>query len=84
MIDRAIFPLLGMGLPQEKIEVSAMFYEWKRRQQLPYQHDSDIDLRFASIMKELELPPRDAHTAINDAVMAALAFIKLRHLRARR
>jgi DNA polymerase-3 subunit epsilon len=71
-----------MGLPQEKIEVSAMFYEWKRRQQLPYQHDIDIDLRFASIMKELELPPRDAHRAINDAVMAALAFIKLRHLRA--
>jgi DNA polymerase III subunit epsilon len=84
MINRAIFPLLGMGLPQEKIEVSTMFYEFKRRQQLPYQHDSDIDLRFANIMKELDLPLRDAHTAINDAVMAALAFIKLRGLRVRR
>jgi DNA polymerase-3 subunit epsilon len=80
MINRAIFPLLGMGLPQEKFEVSEMYYEWKRKQQLPYQHDSDIDLRFASIMKELDLPLRDAHTAINDAVMAALAFVKLRWL----
>lgn len=84
MVNRAIFPLLGMGLPQAKIEVSAMYYEWKRRQQLPYEHDSDIDLRFASIMAALDLPLRDAHTAINDAVMAALAFIKLRRLRARR
>ena len=84
MVNRAIFPLLGMGLPQEKIEVSALYYDWKRKQQLPYHHDSDIDLRFASIMKELDLPLRDAHNAINDAVMAALAFIKLRRLRVRR
>ena len=31
-------------------------------------------------MKDLDLPQREAHDALNDAVMAALAFIKLRHL----
>ncbi|MGZ5784544.1 MAG: 3'-5' exonuclease [Ramlibacter sp.] len=84
MINRAIFPLLGMGLPQPKIEVSAMFYEYKSRQLPPYQHGGNIDLRFATMMQELDLPLRAAHNALNDAVMAALAFVKLRHLLAQR
>ena len=80
MIDRAIFPMLGMGLPQPKIEVSSMFYDYKYRQLPPYQHNADIDLRFATMMRELALPQRAAHDALNDAVMAALAFIKLKDL----
>jgi DNA polymerase-3 subunit epsilon len=31
-------------------------------------------------VRELGLPPREAHDAVNDAVTAALAFIKLRRL----
>ena len=80
MINRAIFPLLGVPLPQPKIEVSSMFYDYKVRQLPPYQHGGNIDLRFATLMQELGLPLRNAHDALNDAVMAALAFIKLRHL----
>jgi DNA polymerase III subunit epsilon len=34
----------------------------------------------ATMMKDLGLPMRDAHNPVNDAVMAAMAFIKLRHL----
>ena len=44
MINRAIFPLLGMGLPQPKVEVSALFYEYKSRQLPPYQHGGYIDV----------------------------------------
>ncbi len=84
MIDRAIFPRLGMGLPQPKIEVSAMFYEYKSRQLPPYRQGGHIDLRFATMMRELGLPLRAAHNALNDAVMAGLAFIKLRDLLGRR
>jgi len=84
MIDRAIFPLLGMGLPQPKIEVSSMFYDYKVRQLPPYQHGGNIDLRFATMMNELDLPLRSAHDALNDAVMAGLAFIKLRELLGKR
>jgi DNA polymerase-3 subunit epsilon len=32
-------------------------------------------------MSDLDLPVREAHDALNDAVMAAMAFIKLRQLR---
>ena len=84
MIDRALFPMLGMGLPQPKIEVSAMFYDHKVRQLPPYQHGGNIDLRFATMMGDLDLPLRGAHDALNDAVMAGLAFIKLRELSGRR
>lgn len=80
MIDRAIFPRLGMGLPQPKIEVSAMFYDWQRRQLPPYHEAAQIDLRFATMMNALDLPMESVHDALSDAVMAGLAFVKLRHL----
>ncbi|MBN9404226.1 MAG: 3'-5' exonuclease [Burkholderiales bacterium] len=83
MLNRLVRPLLGTGLPQPQIEVSRLYYDYKFRQLPPYQqHDqADIDLRFATIMAELGLPTREAHDALNDAVMAALAFIRLRELR---
>ena len=83
MLNRAIWPILGQGLPQTKIEVSALYYDYKFRQLPPYQQQAnpDIDLRFATLMRDLDLPLREAHDALNDAVMAGLAFIKLRQLR---
>lgn len=83
MLNRAIWPLLGMGLPQPKIEVSGMYYDYKFKQLPPYQQQAttDIDLRFDTLMRDLNLPQREAHDALNDAVMAAMAFIKLRRLR---
>jgi DNA polymerase-3 subunit epsilon len=80
MIHRAIFPLLGVRLPQRKIEVSALYYDWQRRQLPPYYEPAQIDLRFATMMDKLDLPMEAVHDALSDAVMAALAFIKLRHL----
>ena len=82
MLNRALWPMLGMGLPQPAIEVSALYYEHKFRQLPPYQQhaNADIDLRFATLMDDLGLPRREAHDALNDAVMAALAFVKLRQL----
>lgn len=83
MIDRALAPILGinMGLPQPRNEVSAMYYDYKYRQLPRNQRDNPyIDLRFVTLMKDLDLPTRNAHDALNDAVMAALAFVKLRQL----
>lgn len=82
MLNKAIKPLIGIGLPQPKIEVSALYYDYRFNQLPPYQqHDNaDIDLRFDTLMADLQLPVRDAHDALNDAVMAALAFIKLKSL----
>lgn len=84
MINRVLFPMLGMGLPQQKIEVSGLYYDYKYRQLPSHARDHPaIDLRFDSLMRDLELPAWPAHDALNDAVMAALAFLKLRHLQAR-
>ena len=84
MLNRAIWPLLGLGLPQAKIEVSRLYYDYKFKQLPAYQQqdNADIDLRFVTLMNDLGLPQRDAHDALNDAIMAALAFIKLRQLQA--
>ena len=84
MLNREIWPLLGVRLPQPKIEVSAMYYDFKNRQLPAHQRGGTIDLRFATMMNTLDLPLRDAHDALNDAVMAGLAFIKLRRLLAER
>jgi DNA polymerase-3 subunit epsilon len=83
MINRVLFPILGMGLPQKKIEVSGLYYDYKYSQ-LPThaRQNQGIDLRFDSLMRDLDLPLWPAHDALNDAVMAALAFVKLRHLAA--
>ncbi|MEO5672526.1 MAG: 3'-5' exonuclease [Ramlibacter sp.] len=78
MINREIRPLLGVGLPQAKIEVSALYYNFKNRQLPLDARGGIIDLRFATLMTDLALPPRNAHDALNDAVMAGLAFLKLR------
>ncbi|VUZ26117.1 DNA polymerase III PolC-type [uncultured Comamonas sp.] len=82
MLNRAVAPILGMGLPQRRIEVSALYHDYKFRQLPPHhqQGNVDIDLRFTTLLDDLHLPRREAHDALNDAVMAAMAFIKLRHL----
>lgn len=80
MINREIWPLLGIRLPQRKIEVSAMYYDFKNRQRPALERDGPIDLRFATMLNDLALPTRESHDALNDAVMAGLAFLKLRCL----
>ena len=83
MINRTLKRTLGLTLPQEKIEVSRLYYDHVFQQLPPHkqQENTEIDLRFATIMDALGLPTREAHDALNDAVMAALAFIRLRELR---
>jgi DNA polymerase-3 subunit epsilon len=80
MLNREIWRMLGVRLPQRKIEVSAMYYDFKNRQLPAHERGGNIDLRFATMMNDLQLPLRDAHNALNDAVMAGLAFLKLQRL----
>jgi len=80
MLNRVLWRMIGVPLPQRKIEVSAMYYDYKFRQLPAHARGETIDLRFATIMNDLGLPQREAHDALNDAVMAGLAFIKLRRL----
>ncbi|MFZ4624488.1 MAG: 3'-5' exonuclease [Rhodoferax sp.] len=83
MLNRAIRPLLRIELPQPAIEVSGLYYDYKLGQQPSHrQHGVPIiDLHFASMMDDLELPLDVHHEALSEAVRAALAFVKLRQLR---
>ncbi|MEO5734013.1 MAG: 3'-5' exonuclease [Rubrivivax sp.] len=82
MVDRVLRPLIGIALPQPVIDVGTLFHKYRSRHRTPHQQlvEPVIDLRFDTLMRVLELPQRPAHDALNDAVMAALAFIKLRRL----
>jgi DNA polymerase-3 subunit epsilon len=80
MLNKTIWRMLGFGLPHPRFEVSSMYYEYKNRQLPTALRGGNIDLRFTTIMDDLGLPMRTAHDAVNDSIMAAMAFIKLRNL----
>jgi DNA polymerase-3 subunit epsilon len=75
MLNKYVRRLIGCPLPNRQIEVSRLYYEW-RAQQLP--PGSNIDLRFESIRERLDLPRRAAHDAVNDAILAAMVYLRLK------
>jgi len=76
MIDKYIKPMFGITLPNKKEEVSAIYYD-KKIATIPQGH---IDLRFDTILNELNLPSLQAHDALNDAVMTAMMYLKLQNI----
>jgi len=77
MINKYTKEMLGITLPNFQEEVSALYYEKKLRR-IP---QGNIDLRFDTILKELSLPRLKAHDALNDAVMTAMMYIKLKNIK---
>ncbi|MGB5792125.1 3'-5' exonuclease [Poseidonibacter sp.] len=75
MINKYLKPKLGIKLPNKVLEVSAIYYDWKI-EKIP---QANIDLRFDTIMNEMEIPVMGKHDAYNDALMTALIFIKLKN-----
>ncbi|APW64938.1 MULTISPECIES: 3'-5' exonuclease [Arcobacteraceae] len=73
MINKYIKPKLGIYLPNKNYEVSAIYYDYKI-EKIP---QANIDLRFDTIMRDLQIPTMGKHDAYNDAVMTALIFVKL-------
>ena len=77
MIDKYIKPMFGITLPNKKEEVSAIYYD-KKIATIPQGH---IDLRFDTILEDLALPKLQAHDALNDAVMTAMMYLKLKQMK---
>ncbi len=73
VINRYLRPKLGVGLPNPRIEVSALYYDLKTRR-LPGSH---VDLGFQAIRADLDLPDLPEHDAFNDALMAAMMYLRL-------
>ncbi|MDD5359796.1 MAG: 3'-5' exonuclease [Sulfurovaceae bacterium] len=74
MINKYIKKMYGIKLPNQQEEVSAIYYD-KKINSIP---QGNIDLRFDTITKNLDLPPLKAHNAINDAIMTAIIYLKLK------
>jgi DNA polymerase III subunit epsilon len=80
MLDRHVRFFTGVGLPNERIETSALYYELKFAGAPP---GSQVDLRFASMLADLGLPLAGQHDAYSDALMTAMAYLALRDLKNR-
>jgi len=66
--------ILGIDLPNELIELSEMYYR-RYRKSSPHEF---VDLKFDTIMEALDLPRFGKHDALNDAIMSALIYLKLK------
>ena len=73
MINKYIKPMLGVTLPNKKIEVSEIYFD-KTISLIP---QGNIDLRFDTILKKCGVPDMGAHNAVNDAIMTAMIYLKL-------
>jgi DNA polymerase III subunit epsilon len=80
MINKTMRRLLGIELPNPRIEVSGLYYERKYGDAPP---GAQVDLRFAAIVADLGLPALDQHDASSDAVMTAMMYVCLNDLKQR-
>jgi DNA polymerase III subunit epsilon len=74
MINKPMRRLLGIELPNARIEVSSLYYERKYGDAPP---GAEYDLRFAAIVGDLGLPALDQHDASSDALMTAMMYVCL-------
>lgn len=74
VLNKFLKPMIGCGLPQKKIEVSGLYYDWQLRRH----PDAYVDLRLQSILDELKIPTLARHDALNDAVTAAMIYQVMR------
>jgi DNA polymerase-3 subunit epsilon len=80
MINKHARRLIGIELPNRRIEVSRLYYERKYGDAPP---GVEIDLRFAAILADLGLPVLDQHDAFSDALTTAMMYVALADLKAR-
>lgn len=73
MINSLIKPWLGVTLPNKQIEVSGLYFD-KKIALIP---QGNIDLRFDTILQDLNIPKMGQHNALNDAIMTAMVYTKL-------
>ncbi|WP_260261244.1 3'-5' exonuclease [Vibrio intestinalis] len=73
ILDIACRKQLGFPLPSPLIEVSQIYHD-KLEQHLP---NAYFDLSLDAICKHLDLPLQDKHDALQDAISAALVFVRL-------
>jgi len=76
MMNRLIKPWIGVTLPNKQIEISGLYFD-KKIALIP---QGNIDLRFDTILQDLNIPRMGQHNALNDAIMTAMVYMKLNHV----
>lgn len=74
MVNKFLKPMIGVGLPNRQIEVSAIFYQQEMRQKY---YDMVVDLRMANMIKTLKIPDLPRHDALNDSINVAMMYLAL-------
>jgi DNA polymerase-3 subunit epsilon len=74
MVNRYVKEYLGITLPNQQIEVSGLYFD-KKIALIP---QGNIDLRFDTILRNLQVPQMGQHNAVNDAIMTAMIYLKLK------
>lgn len=73
LLDRYVHPMIGIPLPNPRIEVSSLYYDTKRK--VPGKNA--VDLRLDSILQALDLPERAGTDAYGTVVSVAMAYLRL-------
>ena len=76
VLNRYLRPRLGIPLPNPAIDVSGLYFD-RRIGRIPQR---PVNLSFDHMLRELQLPVFRRHDPFNDALMAALCYVKLRHI----
>lgn len=80
MLNNHVAELLGIHLPNPRIEVSRLYYDRKYGDAPP---GTQVDLTFANILRDLNLPLFNQHDAFSDALMTAMIYVNLKDYKTR-
>ncbi|RTE66852.1 3'-5' exonuclease [Amphritea opalescens] len=75
MLEKYLRPRYGFGLPGKAIELSHVYHDIIKWRYV----GGDIDLRFDTISKQLDIPMLERHTALGDAITVALMYVRLKY-----
>jgi DNA polymerase-3 subunit epsilon len=73
MINRYLVPQFGFALPNRRVELTQLYQRHLRRTK----PDLAPDLRFEAMADALQVPVAERHSALGDAVMSALMYVRL-------
>ncbi|WP_417223775.1 3'-5' exonuclease [Amphritea sp.] len=75
MLEKYLRPRYGFGLPGKAIELSHVYHDIIKWRYV----GGDVDLRFDTISKQLDIPMLERHTALGDAITVALMYVRLQY-----
>ena len=75
MLDKFLRPRYGFGLPGKAIELSHVYHDILKWKSI----GGNVDLRFDTISKNLDIPILERHTALGDAITVALMYVRLKY-----